>query len=259
MTIHPTAQISSKAEIHDSVQVGAYSVIGADVKIGKNSIVGSHVIIEGGSIIGESNNIYHGAIIGTPAQDKSYDGCPSFVKIGSGNTIREYVTIHRSSLELGNTTVGDRNYIMAYVHIAHDCVVANDVTLANSVHLGGHVHVGNGVFAGGVTAFHQFVRVGERAMIGAFSCMTKDAAPYALIQGNPARLSGINIVGLKRSGMKPEKILALRKAFQHLFFKKGTLKENLLTLEGEGNAEIELLKQFIQSSKRGVVMREKSV
>ncbi|MCA9396345.1 MAG: acyl-ACP--UDP-N-acetylglucosamine O-acyltransferase [Candidatus Omnitrophica bacterium] len=257
--IHATAIIDPKARIDSTVSIGAYSVIGPNVTIGRDTAIGAHVVIEGDVKIGVNNQIFHGTVIGTPAQDKSYKGTPASVRIGSDNVIREYVTVHLSTREDQPTFIGDRNYLMTYTHAGHDSRIENDVTIANSAHLGGHVRIDSGVFVGGVVAFHQFVRVGEKAMIGGFSRIVRDVPPYALVQGNPAGLSGVNAVGLKRSGMKPDLILSIRKAYQHLFFKKGIFQELLETFEDNGIDELQKLKSFLSSGKRGITMRSKGV
>lgn len=253
--IHKTAVVSKKAEIDQGVVIGPYCVIGEGVKISKGTRLLSHVQVEGNTEIGENCQIYPFAVIGFPPQDLKYKGEPTGVKIGNNNIIREFVTIHRASVSGdGLTVVGDNCFIMAYVHIAHDCKIGNHVIMANLATLAGHVLVEDFVFVGGMVAVHQFTRIGAYAMIGGFSGVGQDIPPYTMASGPRARLYGLNTVGLKRRGFSDETINILKKAYKILFREKLQLKEALEKLEKElpKTKEIEHLIEFIESNKRGI-------
>lgn len=198
--IHPTAAIHPGARLHGSVRVGPYAVIGEHVEIGAETVVGAHVVIDGRTVIGDRNRIFPGAVIGAEPQDLKYDGSLSVVQIGDDNNIREYVTINRATREGEATVVGDRNLLMAYVHVAHNCVVENNVIVANGVALAGHVHLESRATIGGVLGIHQFVRIGRLAMVGGMSRIDRDVPPFMLVEGNPARVRTLNRVGLRRAG-----------------------------------------------------------
>lgn len=253
--IHETAVVSSKAEIDDEVTVGPYCVIGAGVKISKGTKLISHVQIEGNTEIGENCHIYPFAVIGFPPQDIKYQGEPTGVKIGKNTIVREFSTIHRASiLGDGLTEVGDNCFIMAYVHIAHDCKVGNHVILANLATLAGHVTVEDYAFIGGMVAVHQFTRIGAYAMVGGFSGVVQDVPPYTMVSGARARLYGLNTVGLKRRGFSDETINLLKRAYKILFREKLQLKEAIEKIKKElpKTKEIEHLIDFIEANKRGI-------
>jgi len=253
--IHKTAIISSKAEIESDVYIGPYCIIGDNVKIGKGTKLISNVHIEGNTEIGENCQIYPFTTIGFPPQDLKYKGEPTGVKIGSNNIIREYVTIHRASVSGdGWTTVGDNNFIMAYVHIAHDCKIGNSVILANLATLAGHVTVEDYVFIGGMVAIHQFTRIGAYAMVGGFSGVGQDIPPFTMASGARAKLYGLNTVGLKRRGFSEETINTLKKAYKILFRDKLSLKEAIEKINQElpDIPEIRHLIEFIEANKRGI-------
>ncbi len=198
--IHPTAIIHPGARLHASVRVGPYSVIGEHVQIGADTVVDAHVVIDGRTVIGDRNHIFPGAVIGAEPQDLKYDGSLSLVQIGDDNSIREYVTINRATRADEATVVGDRNLLMAYVHVAHNCVVEDNVVVANGVALAGHVHIESRATIGGVLGIHQFVRIGRLAMVGGMSRIDRDVPPFMLVEGNPARVRTLNRVGLRRAG-----------------------------------------------------------
>jgi UDP-N-acetylglucosamine acyltransferase len=199
--IHPTAVIHPKAQLAQSVEVGPYAVIGAGVSIGAGTRVGAHVVIDGAVRIGEDNHIFPGVAIGLAPQDVSYGGAESWVEIGDRNQLREYVTIHRPTQVEALTAIGNDNFLMAYAHVAHNCHIENNVTIANAVALGGYSYVESNAVIGGMAGIHQRVRIGRLAMVGAMSKILRDVPPYMLIEGNPARMRGLNAVGLKRNGM----------------------------------------------------------
>jgi UDP-N-acetylglucosamine acyltransferase len=202
--IHITASIHPDAEVDPTVEVGPFSIIGKDVKIGKNTKIDSHVVIEGYTEIGEDNRIFPGAVIGCEPQDLKYKGAKSLTKIGNGNTIREYVTINRATGEDEVTIIGDNNLLMAYVHVAHNCAIENQVTIANAVNMAGHVRIESRAVIGGVCGIHQFVHIGELAMIAGFSRIVHDVPPYMLVEGTPSRVRILNRLGLKRAGITSE-------------------------------------------------------
>ncbi|MBM3580019.1 MAG: acyl-ACP--UDP-N-acetylglucosamine O-acyltransferase [Alphaproteobacteria bacterium] len=216
--IHPTAIVSSKAQLAASVEVGAYSIIGDEVTIGEGSVVKSHVVIEGCVTIGKGNKIFPFATIGLAPQDLKFRGEKSRVTIGDNNSIREHVTIHLGTQDGAMVTrIGSNNLLMVGVHVAHDCVVGNHVILANNATLAGHVELGDHVVIGGLSAVHQFVRIGAGAMIGGMSGVESDVIPNGLVMGERAFLAGLNLVGMKRRGVAREDIHALRNFFKQAF------------------------------------------
>ncbi len=205
--IHKTAIIDPKAELDSTVKVGAYAFIGPHVKIGSNSEIKHHAVIEGPTTIGSDNRIFSFAAVGLEPQDKKYHGEMSTLDIGNGNTIRENVTINRGTESGGGaTSLGDRNWIMAYCHIAHDCQLRNDIVMANCATLGGHVTIHNYATIGGLCGIHQFCRIGEYSIIGGQSMVTQDVVPYALVAGNHAKNAGINYIGVERHGFTSDQI-----------------------------------------------------
>ncbi len=253
--IHKTSIVSSKAEIAENVVIGPYCIIGENVKIGRGTKLISNVHIEGKTEIGENCTIYPYATIGFPPQDLKYKDEETGVKIGNNNIIREYVTIHRASVSGdGWTNIGDNNFIMAYVHIAHDCKIGNSVIMANLATLAGHVIVEDYVFIGGLVAIHQFTRIGAYAMVGGFSGVGQDIPPYTMASGPRAKLYGLNSVGLKRRGFSEETINILKKAYKILFRDKLSLKEAIEKVKKElpQIPEIIHLIDFIEANKRGI-------
>jgi len=253
--IHPTAIVNPAAEIEDDVFIGPYSLIGEDAHIKKGARLVSNVILEGKAEIGEGCIIYPFTSIGLPPQDMKYKGEKTGVRIGKNNIIREYITIHRaSSGGDGITTIGDNNFLMAYVHIAHDCKIGNFVTMANVATLGGHVLIEDHAFIGGLVAIHQFTRIGTYAMAGGFSGVNQDIPPYMITSGTPAKLFGLNAIGLKRNGFPDSTINELKKAYKILFRDKRTLKDAIKKIQEDlpYTDEIKHLIEFIQENKRGI-------
>ena len=253
--IHPTAIISPKAEIEEDTFVGPFCIIqdGAHMKRGSKLI--SNVIIEGNTEIGENCTIYPFTSIGLPPQDLKYKGETTGIKIGNNNTIREYVTLHRASVGGdGQTTLGDNNFLMAYVHIAHDCKIGNSVIMANVATLAGHVVVEDHAYIGGLSAVHQFARIGSYAMVGGFSGVAQDIPPYMTASGPRAKLFGLNTIGLKRHGFSDSTINELKKAYKILFREKRTLKDAIKKIQEDlpYTDEIKHLIDFIQKNKRGI-------
>lgn len=255
MSIHPTAIIHPKAKVDASVEIGAYSVIGEHVTIGKGTNIASHVLIEGWTTIGERNQILSFSSVGTPPQDIGYRNEETELIIGNDNVIRECATIHRATTkEDRKTVIGNKNFLMAYSHVAHDCKLGNHIIMANSVALGGHIVIGDYAILGGIVAVHQFVRIGEYAIIGGQSAVSLDIPPYVSAAGNRAQLYGLNLVGLKRRGFTDDTIAKLKKAYK-VIFRSGLTQEaafQKVQEELSSSHEAMHLVEFMKSSKRGV-------
>lgn len=260
--IHPTAVIHPRAELHPTVQVGAYAVVGEKVKVGADTVIGHHAILDGATEIGERNRIFPGAAIGLEPQDLKYDGSVTAVKIGDDNVIREYVTINRATGAGEATVIGNRNLLMAYVHVAHNCVIEDHVIITNSVALAGHVRLESRARIGGVLGIHQFVQVGRLAMVGGMSRIDRDVPPYMLVEGNPSRVRSLNQVGLKRAGFMEQDggktFQALKKAFR-LLYRSGLMFDQALEeIDLLPDTEpIQHLRQFLRLSqspgRRGLI------
>ncbi len=252
--IHPTAVVDSKASFSDGVEIGPYCIVGNGVKLGKNTRLISNVCIEE-TEMGSDCIVYPFTSIGFPPQDIKYKNEKTKVIIGNNNIIREYITIHRASVGGdGVTSIGDNNFLMAYVHIAHDCRIANNVVMANATTLAGHVTVEDHAFIGGLVAVHQFTRIGAYSMIGGFSAIPQDIPPYTTAAGDRAKLYGLNTIGLKRHNFSDSQIKELKHAYKILFRSKLTLKEALALLKQDGkfSREIKNLIEFIEQNKRGI-------
>lgn len=261
MNIHPTAVIDPRAHLDSSVIVEPYAVIDGPVNIGPETRIGAHAVVSGHTTLGARNTIGSFATIGAPPQDMHYKGEPTELIIGDGNQIREYVSIHRATVKAsGKTLIGNNNMIMAYCHIAHDCILADHVIMANVATLAGHVEIGSHANLGGLVAVHQFCRIGDYAYIGGMSGIGLDVPPYVIMEGtrNQMRIASINKIGLRRSGMDKETIKNLEEAFKILFRSPEILlKDALAKLEEEMKdcVEVQLMVNFFHSSKRGVVKR----
>lgn len=254
--IHPTAIVSPGAELASGVTVGPYSMIGEHVAIGSDTVIAPHVVIEGHTQIGERNRICPYTCIGAPPQDISYRGEDTRVRIGNDNVIREYATIHRATTkENWETVVGSHNFLMAYSHIAHDCVLGDRVIMANVATLGGHTHVGDYANIGGLVAVHQFVRIGSYAFVGGASGISQDVPPYMMASGARAKLFGINQKGLSRNGFARETIMALKKAYRIIWRENNSLNEGVLQVREKVAPlpELEILLSFLENSKRGIM------
>ena len=262
MTIHKTAVVDSQAEVDETASIGPYSVIEANVTIGADTVVDAHTVVSGHTTIGERNHIGSFASIGTPPQDSHYKGEPTELIIGDDNQIREYVSIHLGTPSgNGKTVIGNNNMLMAYCHVAHDCVIQDHVIMANVATLGGHVELGNFVNIGGLVAVHQFCRIGAYTYIGGMSGISKDVPPYVMLTGtrNRMRISGINKIGLRRNGVSREAIKCLEQAFKIIFrsppeiLHQETLDRTLKALPD--SPEVQFMLDFFNTSKRGVVKR----
>jgi UDP-N-acetylglucosamine acyltransferase len=237
------------------VSVGPYAVIGEHVTIGRGTQIGAHCVIEGWTEIGEQCVFAHFVSAGTPPQDLKFGGEESRLVIGNRNTFREFVTLNRGTHHGGGVTrIGDDNFLMAYVHVAHDCTVGNHVIMANAATLAGHIAIGDHAVLGGLTGVHQFVRIGAYAMIGGCSAIAQDVPPFVSAVGNRAKLYGLNLIGLKRNGFSEERIAALKKAYRILFNSHLPMKEALKKVREDvpGQADVEALVSFIETSERGI-------
>jgi len=251
-SIHPTALISEQATLGIGNQIGAFVVIEDDVVLGNGNTLLSGAILKSGTRLGNENKVHEHAVIGGLPQDLGFEAeTSSFVEIGNKNTLREFVTIHRASQENQATKLGHENYLMAQVHIGHDCELANNVIIAPSTGLGGFVTVEDKAFISGGVMVHQFVHIGSFAMLGGNAKITQDVLPYMVCDGNPAHVSGLNKVGLRRSGFNMDDIRALKKAYQLIFNSESRLEERLSSLAQQSNVFAQHILSFIQSSKRG--------
>ncbi len=256
--IHPTAIVQPGAQLHPTVRVDPYAIIGSQVKIGANTIIGSHAVIDGRTEIGSNNQIFPGAAIGLEPQDLKYKGANSLVKIGDNNQIREYVTINKATEEGEATIIGNDNLLMAYSHVAHNCVIENNVIIANNVAMAGHVFIESQAVISGVLGIHQFVHIGQMAMVGGMSRINRDVPPYMLVEGNPAKVRALNFVVLKRKGFSKEDLRQLKKAFRILYHEGLALENAIARLDLlDQNKPIQNLRHFLQLSiadgRRGLI------
>lgn len=254
--IHPTAIIDPKAEIASDVEIGAYSVIGADVRIGSGTRVGNHVVIQGPTTIGRDNHIFHFCSLGEQPQDKKYAGEPTTLEIGDGNTIREFCTFNRGTVQdAGATRLGNNNWVMAYVHIAHDCQIGSHTIFANNSSLAGHVIVHDHAILGGFTLVHQFCKIGAHVITAVGSVVFKDIPPYITAAGYDAKPHGINSEGLKRRGFTPEAMLQLKRAYKTLYKSGLTLEEAKAQLREQLQEcdEVGILLEFLDTASRGII------
>jgi UDP-N-acetylglucosamine acyltransferase len=254
--VHPTALVDARAELAADVEVGAYSIVGPDVRIGAGTVVGPHVVVTGRTTIGARNRIFQFASIGDIPQDRKYGGEPTALAIGDDNLIREYVSINAGTVQdRGVTTVGNANWLLAYVHIAHDCAVGNHTTFSNNAQLAGHVVIGDYVTMGGFTGVHQFCRVGAHAMIAAGSIVLQDVPPFVTAAGYPAKPAGTNSEGLRRRGFAAADIAAVRRAYKTLYREGLAFDDAKAALAAAaGNAPVLApLVEFLAQTPRGIV------
>ena len=257
---HATALVDPRAELAAGVTVGAYAVVGPHVQIGEGTRIGAHCVIEGHTRIGARNTVFQFASIGAAPQDKKYNGEPTQLEIGDDNTIREFCTLNTGTVQGGGATrIGNDNWIMAYVHVAHDCQIGHHTIIANSTQLGGHVRLGDWVFLGGLSGVHQFVRVGAHAMTGFQTRLSQDLPPYITAAGNPAQATGINQEGLRRRGFSPER-LALVKKMHRLLYRQGlSLADAVAAIAAlrdsapQAQDDADLLLGFLAQADRGIV------
>ncbi len=254
--IHPTAIIDPKAEVGDGVEVGPYAIVGPNVILGAGTVVGPHAYIQQDTQVGANCVIGKGAVLGTDPQDLKYEGEETRLIVGAGTTIREYATLNRGTRAAGETLVGSGCLIMAYSHVAHDCVIGDNVIISNGVQMGGHVVIEDFATIGGIVAIHQFVRIGTHAFIGGASRVPKDVPPYTRAAGIPLKLYGLNSVGLERRGVPEEARAQLKRAYRALFGSRYNISQALDELRAQGpwGPEVEKLMAFIESSERGVTV-----
>ena len=255
MKIHPTAIIAADAQLEEGVEIGPYSIIGSDVRIGKNTVIGPHTVIEDYTHIGEGCHIFQFCSIGALPQDLKFSGEKTRAVIGNFNTIREFVTIHRSTLaDPGVTLMGDHNLIMAYCHIAHNCRLGDHVIMSNAATLAGHVQVDDYAIISGLTGIHQFTHIGAHSMIGGASAVVKDIPPYTIANGNRATLFGLNLIGLQRRNFPEKSIAGLKHAYRIIFRSDLLLEEALekAQTDVEDSPEVRHFIDFIRKSKRSI-------
>lgn len=258
--IHATAVVEAGAQIDASVTIGPYAVIGPNVQIDADTTVGAHTVIEGHTTIGKGNRIGHFASVGGAPQDMKYAGEPTRLEIGDRNVIREFTTIHTGTAQdEGVTRIGNDNWIMAYVHIAHDCRVGNHVVFSSNAQIAGHVSVGDWAILGGMSGVHQFVRIGAHSFLGGASALVQDLPPFVIAAGEKAQPHGINVEGLRRRGFSPAEISALRSAYRTLYKNGLSLEEaktqmrSDLDHQEEGRVQVGAFLDFIETAKRGII------
>ncbi|MET0520313.1 MAG: acyl-ACP--UDP-N-acetylglucosamine O-acyltransferase [Burkholderiaceae bacterium] len=252
--IHPSAIVDPAAELDGTVTVGPYTVIGPHVKIGAGTTIGPHCVIEGHTTIGQGNRFYQFSSIGADNQDMKYAGEPTELVIGDRNVVREFCTFNIGTVQdRGVTRVGNDNWIMAYVHLAHDVVLGNHCVLANGATLAGHVEVGDHVTIGGLTGVLQRIRIGSQAMIGFQAHVSQDVPPFMTVDGNPLSARAVNIVGLKRRGFSDERIATIRQVYKLLYRQGLTLDEAMQQIEALGGEDALLMRDFLAGAKRGIV------
>ncbi len=254
MKIHPTAIVHPDAVLGEGVEVGPWALIEGTVKIGDRTKIGPRVTLEGHTTIGAENEIFTGAVIGSRTQDKKFDGGKSYLKIGDRNSIREYVTINPGTLEGTETVIGDGNLLMAYAHVAHDCIIHSGATLANNATLAGHVTVEDKAIIGGLSAVHQFVRIGKLSITGGCSKVVQDIPPFMMVDGHPAKAFGVNAVGLDRAEFSPEEKSNIKKAFK-IVFRSGLILKNIIKMikqEIPSSPSMQTLIEFLEKSERGI-------
>jgi UDP-N-acetylglucosamine acyltransferase len=254
MSIHPTATIHPKAELGQDVDIGPYAVIGEHVRLGDGTRVGPHAVIDGWTAIGRHCDVGVGAVLGGAPQDLKYRGQRSFLRVGDHSCIREYVTVHRSAEEDGTTSIGSRVFLMAYTHVGHDCRLGNHVIMVNYAGLSGYVEVEDRAFISGHNAVHQFVRIGYLAMVSGASRVVKDIPPFMIAEGNPTRIRGLNVIGMRRLGLAPQVRAELRQAYRLLYRSGLNISQALERLHQSGTtgSEVQRLIAFVEAAKRGI-------
>lgn len=254
--VHSTAILDATVELGEGVEIGPYSIIGPNVRIGAGTRIGPHVVLERDTVLGRDCRVHAGAVLGGDPQDLKYGGEAAPLLIGDRTVIRECATVNRGTEARGRTEIGADCLLMAYSHVAHDCLLGDHVIIANSVNMGGHCELGDWVIVGGITAIHQFVQVGAHAFVGGSSAVRKDVPPFVKAAGDPLRLFGLNSVGLQRRGFSDEERAALRRAYRLLFQSKTNLGESLRAARAElsGSAQVEALLSFIERSERGITL-----
>jgi UDP-N-acetylglucosamine acyltransferase len=254
--IHRTALVDPKAHVGHDVSIGPYAIIGPRVTVGDGCTVAAHAVLERNVKLGAGVKLGYGAVIGNDPQDLKYQGEETWVEIGDGTVVREYCTVNRGTSATGKTTVGERSFLMSYVHVAHDCVIGHDVIIANAVQMAGHVTIQDRAIISGLVPIHQFVRIGTFAFVGGGSRVNQDVPPYTKAVGNPVHLYGLNSVGLQRAGFSAEVKLALKRAYRLLFNSDLTVSQGIARARAElpVGPEVETFLNFIEGSQRGVLV-----
>lgn len=254
--IHPSAIVDERAALADDVSVGPFSIIGPEVEIGPGTVIGPHVVVKGPTRIGRNNRIFQFASVGEDPQDKKYQGEITRLEIGDGNVIREYATLHRGTIQdQAVTRIGNDNLLMAYTHVAHDCVIGNGVIMANGASLAGHVAVDDRAILGGFSLVHQFCRIGRHSFSGMGSIISRDIPPYVMVGGSPTKPRGINSVGMERRGYDAETILQIKRAFKLIYKSRLKLEEAIegLIVMADQTEEIRPMLDFLQQSGRSII------
>ncbi len=253
--IHPAAVVHPGVELGKDVEIGPFSVVHQDVIIGDGCKIKSHVVIDSGTRLGKNISVFSGAMLGTPPQDLKYNGEKTYLEVGDNTVIREFVTLNRGTAHSTRTIVGNNCLLMAYVHVAHDCVIGNDVIIANAVNMGGHVVIGDFAGIGGITGIHQFVHIGQHAFVGGGYRVTKDVPPFVLAMGEPLQYGGLNTIGLKKHGFSSHAMLLIKRAYK-IVFRSGFTKKTALGKLREDLAdcpEVQAIARFIARSDRGII------
>lgn len=253
--VHPTAVVAPGAQLGADVEIGPYAIIGENVVIGDGTVVGAHAVVEGWTVLGKRNRIYTGAVIGNDPQDRKFKGEKSYLFVGDENTFREYCTVSRGTEGGGGETrIGNNNLFMSYSHLGHDAQVGNDVVVGHASGVGGHVIIEDKVIIGGLCGIHQFTKIGRMTMVGAHTMITKDVPPYALISGNPAKVYGVNTVGLRRNGLSPETRMEIQRAYKILYRSTLNVSQAIEEMERElpGSEEIDHFIRFLRNAERGI-------
>lgn len=255
VTVHPTALVDPSAKLGPGTVVGPYCIVEAGVSLGENCWLQHHVTLSGPLRVGNGNKFYAYCSIGQQTQDLKYRGEPTHLELGDDNTFREFVTVNRSTLETGCTRVGSRGNFLAYSHIGHDCVVGNAVVFSNNGTLAGHVQVGDHATIGGLTAVHQFCRIGKHAITGGCSKIVQDVPPFMIADGNPAEIRGVNQVGLERAGYAPEKIKPIKEAYRIVYRKNLNTAQAIAELREKlgSSSEVQEIVEFIEGTERGII------
>ena len=254
--IHPTAIVSPAAKLGRNVRVGPYCIIGANVEVGDDCVLHSHVVLEGHSTFGRGNEFFPFSMLGGKTQDLKYIGEPTYLEVGDNNVFRENVTVHRGTFAELPTRIGSNNLLLCYSHVAHDCQLGNHIILSNSVGIAGHIIIEDHAIVSGMAAVHQFCRIGRHAIVGGVSKVVQDVPPFMIVDGNPANVRGLNMVGLQRRGFSEDDIKHLKAAYKKLFLKKdGNLTTSLSSLKATHAADtpqVAHLIKFIEESQRGM-------
>ncbi len=255
ITIDPHAIVSPKAQIGDNVTIGPFTIVEDDVVIGSESTIATHALLANGTRLGKECRVHHGAVLGTIPQDLKFHGETTTLEVGDHTTIREYATLNRGTSDRWKTTVGSHCFLMAYAHVAHDCMLGNHVILANSVHMGGHVVIEDHAVVGGVVAIHQFSHIGRHGMVGGGFRVTKDVPPYVLAGSEPLAFQGLNIVGLRRRNFSKQVIESLTQAYQLIYHSQLNVSQALERIKTElpDTEEVRHVVEFIEKSKRGII------